>query len=452
MGAAFSKGLSSDLVGGADTICALATAAGAGALAIIRMSGPGVGPVLRAVCPDLSLGSPWRARRVRLLDRDGGVIDDGIGVAFSAPQSYTGEDMAELTVHGAPAVVQLVLGRLQEAGCRPAEPGEFTRRAVANGKMDLIQAEGLARLLDADSAMRLRAARAQLSGELSGELGAVRRQLLRALGRVEGAVDLGEELVFGEGESVHESAQEARSRIAEVLGRVRGWRPMRGRFRVVIAGESNAGKSTVMNGLCGGERSIVANVAGTTRDVVESTVELGGTPVLLVDTAGLRESSDPLEAEGMRRTMAAIAEADLVVEVRSAVSEDGTAVPVPEGCGHMIVRSKVDLAPRGAVPWDGDGEITAVLISQDGMATVRREVEARVAAALGSTESPASLSLRQETALARAAAAVGAVEGAEPELVAEGLREAAREMARVFGEIDGEAVLDEVFSQFCVGK
>jgi tRNA modification GTPase len=453
MGAGFSSGWSFDLAGGADTICAAATALGRGALAVIRVSGPGVAPVLRRVCPELTLEEPWRARRVRVVDAAGSTIEDGIGVAYRGPRSYTGEDMAELTVHGSPAVVRVVLEELEAAGCRAAEPGEFTRRAVANGKMDLVQAEGLAALLEAESTAQLRAARAQVSGALSGELGEVRRRALAALATVEGALDLGEELRSVDRDTVCAAAEVAREQMERVLQRARGAEALRGGLRVVIVGASNTGKSTLMNGLVGAPRAIVAEGGGTTRDVVESRVEMAGVPVTVVDTAGVRRSSDPVEMEGMRRTMAAVAEADLVVEVRSAVDGEEAAVPVPVDCEHLVVRSKVDLVSGEWLSQRvGGGEIRAVLVTDGGIATVRRELESRIGGSIGVREDGVSLTQRQVGALRRALEAVDAVDGAEAELAAEGLREAVRELGRLFGTIDSEEVLGEVFAQFCVGK
>ena len=448
MGTVFSRGSSSDLAGGADTICALATAVGAGALAIVRVSGPGVGPVLRCVCPRLQLEEPWVARRIRVVDRTGSVIDDGIGVAYRGPRSYTGEDMAELTVHAGPAGVRQVLERLVECGCRLAEPGEFTRRAVANGKMDLVQAQGLVSLLAAESGAQQRAARAQMAGALSGRLGSVRQELIKALGAVEGVIDLGEVLSTEEKATVGAAVRRARDVLDEYRRGVEHGQVSGRRYRVVIAGEANSGKSTLLNGLVGEERAIVAEGGGTTRDPVECLVELAGVPVLLVDTAGLRTGGDPVEREGMRRSVAAIGSADLVVEVRSAESWRRQEVPVPEGCERLLVWSKIDRVRQEEFP----GGVAAVLTSPAGVQRVRDALEERLTRVRGWMEDGLSATRRQAAAAQRAWAELAGCEDLEVELLAEGLRGAAKELGRVFGEIDGEEVLGEVFAQFCVGK
>ncbi|MFN2443530.1 MAG: tRNA uridine-5-carboxymethylaminomethyl(34) synthesis GTPase MnmE, partial [Thermoanaerobaculia bacterium] len=334
-----------------DTIIAPATPVGRSALAIVRMDGP------RA----RELAEEWagrkleerRATRVRLSDRDG-VIDEAIVTLYVAPRSFSGNDLVEVSLHGSPAVVDRLLRAATDAGARLAEAGEFTERAVLNGKLDLVQAEAIGDLIASRTAAQSKLALANLEGALSREARAAREELVAILSRVEAALDFAEEgYTF-----IERSEAIARlGRLAEDLRGIeetfRRGRATAGGVTLVILGRPNAGKSTLLNALCGEDRAIVTPIPGTTRDLVRETIELGGLPVMVVDTAGLRKTSDEVEGIGVARAREAASRAEMVVYLIDAsvgeVAEDGEALERhPEA---IVVHTKIDLAgaPEGAL-------------------------------------------------------------------------------------------------------
>lgn len=438
-----------DAAGAADVLVARATPAGSGALAIVRLSGPPgrALAVARGLAPRLPAEPvPRRAYLSPFLDEDGCAVDEGLVLYFSAPASATGEEVVELQGHGSPAVVEAVLRGAVFRGARRARPGEFTRRAVGNGKVDLARAEGVGRLAAALSRGEARRALGLVRGELSGRVEALREELLSALVELEARLDFAED-VPREGEAgVVAGLGATRARLA-ALGEEAG----RGRCGdgvpvVVILGAPNAGKSTLFNALVGEDRALVTEIPGTTRDAVSEVVEILGERVRLVDTAGLRESDDRLERLGGEAARRAAEEADLVLLAR----EEGGATPpddaIPAGAAVLRVFTKGD---RGGAA--GEGELLVSARDGSGLDALRQEVAAR----LGLVEEPGTLPAlpRQREALARAAAAL---EGLRPETPAELAASAAREALSVLGEITGETateeLLDRVFSSFCVGK
>ena len=433
-----------------DTIFALATPPGRGAIAVLRLSGPAVGPVLDA------LGATRlkpRMASVRDLSHAGAPIDQALVLRFVAPNSYTGEDAAELHLHGGRAVVEAASAALIALGLRPAEPGEFTRRAFQNGRMDLAQAEAVADLIDAETTAQASQALGQLDGRLSETYAGFRRDLLNALALVEAEIDFPDEEVP---DNLARTAGPVLDRLADDLRRAidtgrRGER-VRGGYRIVLMGETNAGKSSLFNALVAREAAIVTPIAGTTRDVLDADLVIGGYAVTLSDTAGLRDSDDPIEAEGVRRARLRAEQADLRLWVRAQGDPDGAASAYARP-GDLVVANKADL---GAVSPAADLESLAVSASTgQGMAALHDWIAARLARDLAGADFPAITRERHRIRLTDALAAVDAARLAlhiAPEMAGDDLRRGAEALARVTGAIGVEDILGQVFATFCIGK
>jgi len=437
----------------ADTIFALSSAPGRAAVAVVRISGPAAGAALLALT-GRPLPEARRARLGRIVDpASGEALDGALLLWFPAPGSETGEDVAELQPHGAPAVVEALLDALARLpGLRLAEPGEFTRRAFLNGKLDLTAVEGLADLIAAETALQRRQALAQAGGALQRRAAEWRGRLLAALAELEAAID------FPDEDLPPEAARRVPATAAAVAGEMRaalaeagkGERLRRG-LRVALLGAPNAGKSTLLNALARRDAAIVAPTPGTTRDVLEVPLDLGGLPVTLVDTAGLRHGSDdPVEAEGMRRSLLQAEAADLRLLLldRSAPAEP----PVLPGEGRLLtVATKTDL-PR---VMEDKTDLSVCAYNTDSLvqfeSALQREAERLLWA--GGGPAPLVTRLRQRQALEQAATALerlAAAQGAE--LAAEELRLALRGLGRLVGQVDVEELLDTIFREFCIGK
>ncbi len=441
-----------------DTIFALATAPGRAALAVVRLSGPVAGTALAALAGKLP--SPRRASLRRLGDPGGALIDEALVLWMPGPASYTGEDSAELHLHGGQAVVEAVIDALAAAGLRLAEPGEFTRRAFQNGRLDLAQAEAVADLIDAETTAQARQALDQLGGGLSRRYDGWRDLLIESLAVLEAAVD------FPDEDLPEDVAARARPHLRILLDELetalsdvdRGRRVREG-FRIALIGAPNAGKSSLLNALAGRDAAIVTATPGTTRDVVEVPLVMAGYKVLLADTAGVRDTAEAIEAEGVRRARAWADDADLRLWVvdQSASEGDWREAADLAGAGDLLVLNKSDLA-RGAdgraASASADIETLSLsVLSEADVAALRAWLEARVINALSGAEFPAATRLRHAESLAEAAERVRRALGQpEPELAAEDVRLAARALERVSGRVDPEAVLDRVFSSFCIGK
>jgi tRNA modification GTPase len=442
MAKASSSGWSSDLSGGADTIVARATAPGPAALAVVRLSGPEVRRIASEISPAVDFGEPWRARLV-VVD---GAADRAVVIPFCAPRSYTGEDMLELTVHGSPAVVRSLIERCLAAGARPAGPGEFTRRAVANGKLDLVQAEAVRDLVRAETAWQARNAREQLDGLLSRRLGELRDELVELLARLEAALDFVDQGVALDGADAAARLESCREAVAALLATAAAGERIRDGVRVAIVGPPNSGKSTLFNTLLGRERAIVGPHPGTTRDVLEAELEIGGLRVTLADTAGLREADDPVEEEGVRRARAAAAAAAVVLELWPAGSGQPPGA-APADDATIRVLSKADL------PHPAAGSLLAVSCATgQGVDRLRERLAETVARGIPDLGGEVAISERHRRGLERAAAELAACDLAVPELAAESLRWAARELEALIGGLATEELLDEVFASFCIGK
>jgi tRNA modification GTPase len=445
-----------------ETIFAPATAAGRAAVAVVRVSGPGTRDVVAALAGKVPAPRQAGLRRLR---HHGVELDEALVLWFEGPASYTGEDAAEFHVHGGRAVVEALLEALVSLGLRLAEPGEFTRRAFENGKLDLAQAEGVADLIDAETEGQRRQALGQIGGALSQRYDRWREILIQALAMLEAAVD------FPDEDLPEEVAARARpglevlnAEIGAALGDVSRGRRVRDGYRIALVGAPNAGKSTLLNGLAERDAAIVTDTPGTTRDIIEVPMVLGGYRILLADTAGLRETHDAIEAEGVRRARAWASEADLRIWV-----VDGFHVKQPDGegsdlltSGDWVVINKTDIADALAVQAASQMferrqlSVAAVTAhSPEAIAGLRAQLTSHVTAALSGSEFPAATRLRHAERLKEARGyldrALSDV-GLEVELAAEDVRLAARALAKITGRIDAEDVLDRVFSSFCIGK
>lgn len=431
---------------GGETIFALASAPGRAGVAVVRVSGPGAGAVLRALAG--ALPPPRRAALRDLAHRDA-AIDRALVLWFPAPASFTGEDVAEFHLHGGRAVRDGLFSALAEMGARAAGPGEFSRRAVEHGRLDLTQAEAVADLVEAETPAQLRQALRQYDGALAELYESWRGQLIGALARAEAAIDFSDDGV-GEVEflGAREKAREILDAIAAHLDDGRRGEALREGFRLVIVGPPNAGKSSLINALARREAAIVSEIPGTTRDVIALRLNLGGYLVEVADTAGLRETSDAIEAEGVRRALARAAESDLVLWLG-----DGTD-PYTDYLGvvpDLVIWNKSDLP--AFQPREG---MALSLKTGAGFADLIAALTATVAAKLdAATQAPALTRPRHRQALNDAVAALRHALDApagQPELFAEDLRLALRAIGRITGCVDVEELLDSVFRDFCIGK
>jgi tRNA modification GTPase len=443
----------------AETIFALSSGPPPAGVAVLRLSGPDAGPALAALCGSGGLPDARRAA-LRRLSRpaDGTLLDEALVLWFPAPDSFTGEDVAEIHAHGGAATIAALEAALAgHPGCRRAEPGEFSRRAFAAGKMDLTAAEGLADLIAAETEAQRR-----LALRLAGGAGLARVQgwserLTRVLAVFEAAVDFPEddlpETMLERNEIEIRSLIDEWSQDIEIGARAQG---IRDGVRIAIVGPPNAGKSALLNRLAGREAAIVSETAGTTRDVIEVRMDLNGYAVTLADTAGLRETGDAIEAEGVRRARQAAEAADLILclgDTAESVAATQAALPAARAADTMAVLSKADLRPAPA-DWNAEaGRFAVSSVTGAGLGALLEALGAACAARYGAAEAGMAVRARHRDALARARDALrAALEQPEAALAGEDIRAALTEMGRITGRVDVEAVLDVVFSEFCIGK
>jgi len=435
-----------------NTIFALASPSGRAGIAVIRISGTRAAAALEAVVGFVP--EPRFARRARFRDPETAeTLDEGLVLFFPAPRSFTGEDVAELHLHGSRAVIDgilAVLGRLP--GLRLAEPGEFTRRAFENGKFDLTAVEGIADLVAAETAAQRRQALRQLEGEIGRIYEGWRERLLRALAYAEADIDFSEEdLGGGIAETVRAVVSPILHEIEDHLADNRRGEILRDGVSIVILGPPNAGKSSLLNALARREVAITSTIAGTTRDVIETHLDLGGYPAIVADTAGLRESADPLEQEGIRRAKARAETADL----RLFVFDAGEAAAVAGMYDRadpdtLVVANKIDLLGEGAaLP---EGALPLSLRSGAGLPALLGALEAAVRRKLEGAPPTVTRARHREALLDCAECLRRALEAVLPELAAEDLRLATRALGRVTGKVDVEELLDVIFRDFCIGK
>jgi tRNA modification GTPase len=450
------------------TIFALSSGRPPAAIAVVRVSGPRAGAALEKLIGRLP--EPREAALARVRDpRSGEVIDEALALWFPAPRSEIGEDVAELQLHGGQAVIAGVLGALATIeGCRPAEAGEFTRRAFENGRLDLTAVEGLADLIAAETQAQRRLAFRQLKGLIGDRAEAWRRRLIEALALVEARIDFSDETDVPEdliGPAL-DAAQQLRDEIAGVLADGRRGERLRDGVVVAIAGPPNAGKSTLLNRLARREAAIVSPYAGTTRDVIEVHLDLDGYPVTLLDTAGIRDSAEPVEQEGVRRARERAAAADLVLWVIDG-SAGGLAVEdQPKNLANTeiwLVQNKIDRADAssyaGAAKHDSDEYKFTLSISAltgVGMEALTADLSAYAKTYFASTESAIITRARHRRALEETVAALDRAVARDhangEELIAEELRSAATTLGRLTGRVDVEDILDVIFRDFCIGK
>jgi tRNA modification GTPase len=436
----------------ADTIFALASGAGRAAVAVMRLSGPAAARVVQVLAGTLPRPREAALRRLRH-PGTGETLDRALVLWFPGPRSYTGEDAAELHLHGGPAVIAGVAEALAVAGARPAEPGEFTRRAFLHGKLDLTAAEGIADLVAAETAAQRRQALRQTDGALAALYGAWTARLTRLLARQEAFLEFEDEDLPADldAEVAHDAAG-LRAEIAAHLADGRRGERLREGLVVAILGAPNAGKSSLLNALVGREAAIVSTRAGTTRDVVEVRLDLAGVPVTLADTAGLREAADEIEAEGVRRARSRAEAADLILAVFAAdAALDAETLALLDRPEAVAVASKIDLAPPPATL--GPAAIPVSARTGAGLDALRARLVEEATARAGLAAEAALTRPRHRAALAEAVEWLDGLAMAPlPELRAESLRAALRAIGRITGHVGVEAVLDLVFGEFCIGK
>ncbi|MET0312822.1 MAG: tRNA uridine-5-carboxymethylaminomethyl(34) synthesis GTPase MnmE [Hansschlegelia sp.] len=432
-----------------DTIVALSSAPGRAAVAVIRLSGPEAGTALAALCG--ALPEPRRVSLRTIRDpRTSEPIDRGFALWIPGPNSQTGENAAEMHLHGGRAVIAAALdAALSIAGVRMAEPGEFTRRAFLAGKLDLAEAEGLADLLAAETEAQRRQALAQSSGALSARIDGWRDRLVEAMALVEAGIDFSDESDVTDAARAqgYDVLAPLREEIAAALADTRAERLREG-FRVAILGRPNAGKSSLLNALAQRDAAIVAAEPGTTRDVIEVQMDLGGLPVVLVDTAGLREARDAAEREGVRRASEQAVAADLVIWLEDAAAR--TEPEVPSEARVWRVVNKIDTAPAAEFAH----RVSA--LTGEGLDRLAAALGAAAADALTGNGSAGLTRARHRDALAAALVSIdAALDGwaeTPDEILAELLRRAADELGRITGRVGVEEVLGRIFSSFCIGK
>jgi len=441
-----------------ETIAAIATAPGRGGIGVIRVSGAHLPAFAQALS-----GKQPPARMATVADfraADGSVIDSGLLLYFPAPHSFTGEDVLEVQGHGGPVVMQLLLARCLDLGARLAEPGEFTRRAYLNGKLDLAQAEAVIDLIDAATAAAARSAVRSLQGEFSKEVHALVEQLTELRALVEATLDFpDEEVDFLEAADAFGRLDRLQQRLALVFDRAQQGKLLQGGLNVVLAGQPNVGKSSLLNRLAGDELAIVTPVAGTTRDVVRGTLQVEGIPLHVIDTAGLRDTEDEIEKIGIARTWREIERADVVVllvDARSGAGEAERAIlaQLPAHLARITVYNKIDLANRAAERHDEADGIAISLSAKHGEGIELLRQELLRIAGWHPSEDVFIARERHLRALAAAREHIADAQRQLPqlELFAEELRLAQQALSSITGEFSADDLLGEIFGRFCIGK
>ncbi len=441
-----------------DTIAAIATAPGRGGVGVVRVSGASLGGFALALCGRAP--RPRTAHFARFLDAEERVIDEGILLHFVAPASFTGEDVLELQGHGGPVVLRLLLERCLELGARLAEPGEFTRRAFLNGKLDLAQAEGVADLIEASTAAAARSAVRSLSGKFSEEVHRIVDGLIDLRMLVEATLDFPEEEIdFLERARAMPRLAALQAEVEGLLDRARQGALLRSGLNVVLVGEPNVGKSSLLNQLAGEERAIVTEIAGTTRDALRETIQIEGIPLHIIDTAGLRETADTVERIGIERTWREIGRADVIlrlVDARALASDGGDIDDrLPSGVERVTVINKIDLCEQAPQREERDGRVVLHLSARsgDGVDLLRREL-LRIAGWHAHGEDLILARERHLRALREALGHLGdaAAQLGALELFAEELRLAQERLSEITGAFSSDDLLGVIFSRFCIGK
>lgn len=454
-----------------DTIAAIATPPGPGGIGVIRVSGPLAPRILAALFVRSRGGDDWLSHHFyhgRIVAADGAVADEALAVLMRAPRSFTGEDVVELHCHGSPVGLRRILARVLAEGARPAEPGEFTKRAFLNGRIDLTQAEAVIDLVRARSTAAAALAAEQLSGCLSDYCTNLRDRVIHLKALLEAEIDFAEEDFDVGGEELLATVDECIVPMDALLDTYRHGKIVRDGVRVAIIGKPNVGKSSLLNALLGEERAIVTPIAGTTRDAIDEPVDFDGMPVMLSDTAGLRDAAaaEAVERIGMRRTARRISEAQLLLTVVDASRpldvEDAAVLQAHTGTAQIIVLNKIDLPP---VTLEADvcklaNSYPVVRVSakqRTGLSELRRVVLAQMSGGDIVPNVPVLANLRHVDALTKARdslrlARESMLARRPPDLVAVDVQDAIDHIGTVTGAITSEDVLDRIFSEFCIGK
>lgn len=441
-----------------ETIAAIATAPGRGGIGVVRVSGADLAPLALALTGKTPV--PRQATLAAFRDTQGRAIDSGLLLYFPAPHSFTGDDVLELQGHGGPVVMQLLLARCLELGARLAEPGEFTRRAFINDKLDLAQAEAVADLIDAATASAARSAVRSLQGEFSREVHALTEQLVELRALTEATLDFpDEEIDFLQSADAFGRLARLGQRLAAVFDRAQQGRLLQGGLHVVLVGQPNVGKSSLLNCLAGDDLAIVTPVAGTTRDALKSSIQIEGIPLHVIDTAGLRETEDEVEKIGIARTWREIERADVVLLLTDAQHGLGDAERaildrLPPSLRRITVDNKIDLAGRPPARTETADGVTVALSAKAGQGIDLLKAELLAVAGWHQAEDVFIARERHLEALRAAAAHLAAAEAQLPqlELFAEEMRLAQQALNRITGEFSADDLLGEIFGRFCIGK
>ncbi|MDX1951137.1 MAG: tRNA uridine-5-carboxymethylaminomethyl(34) synthesis GTPase MnmE [Verrucomicrobiota bacterium] len=452
-----------------DTIAAISTPLGEGGLAVVRLSGPASFKVADSCFKPLGKNSTSAGKAASHTIQygkillNGEVVDEVLLSVFRAPRTFTKENMVEVSCHGGVLPAQMVLDALLRGGARLAEPGEFTRRAFLNGRIDLAQAEAVADLIHSRTELALRAANEQLAGKLSCRIDALRSDLMLVLAHVEAHIDFPDEDIAPDTfDQLLSKLRKASEYIEQLLSTAREGRILRRGLRTAIIGRPNAGKSSLLNQLLGQDRAIVSPIAGTTRDTIEETANVRGIPIVFVDTAGLRESKDEIEAEGIRRSREAASQAELilhVVDASQAVHEEDQNLIAEFGSQNSIlIWNKSDLIDRTADTEPRVQGIPVSCVTGEGIELLKDQIKNLVwSGNIGSEMLEATINSRHQDALQRANSSlkltISALEENQTlELAAMDLRLAVQAIGEVVGKTTTEDLLDAIFSQFCLGK
>ena len=443
----------------ADIIAAVATAPGRGGIGVVRVSGYDLRPLMAAI-----LGSkpkPRIATRSVFLAADASQIDNGIALYFPGPASFTGEDVLELQGHGGPVVLGMLVRRCLQLGARLAEPGEFTRRAFLNDKMDLAQAEAVADLIEAASERAVRSAQRSLSGEFSAQVSSLARGIIDLRMLVEAMLDFPEEEIdFLDRERVLSQLASLLAAVAGLLAKARQGSILRKGLKVVLAGLPNVGKSSLLNSLVGSDLAIVSPIPGTTRDSVRETIDLEGVRLEIVDTAGLRETNDVVESLGIERSWREFGEADVIVlvcDARTGLTKETRQIlaQAPPRLARIVVFNKIDIEKIAASTGQADGfsEVWLSAKTTEGLQGLR-DALLRVAGMEVLEEDVFLARERHVSALLAAQTSLQAAEGEfpRPELFAEELRRAHTQLESITGKFSADELLGEIFARFCIGK
>jgi tRNA modification GTPase len=442
-----------------ETIAAISTPAGEGAIALVRISGANAIDVADAIFQGAERPSEFRSHIQHYGEiRNGSDLIDRVMLSVHrAPASYTGEDLVEITCHGGVLVTARVLESCLGAGAQAAQPGEFTERAFLNGKMDLTQAEAVIDLIRAKTDLALRSATEQLEGRLGNRIRVIRDELVSVLAHIEAAIDFPEEGISpDDSRTLGSRLVTIRDQISELLNTATQGRILREGVRVVIYGATNAGKSSLLNRLLGHERVIVSDTHGTTRDTIEEAVNLGGFPIRLIDTAGLRSAADEIEREGIARTEKSLRQADLRLLVVDASAPKSASLNLDDArTKELLVLNKIDLPQHP--DWAGTVGLRISCLTEEGLPNLERAILNRITSGNLQADNSIAINTRHRDCLRRAFDACEHAlnslgQGIAPEYIAVDLNSALRAVGEIIGTVDVEQVLDSVFGQFCIGK